>query len=77
MTKCTTNPKTGRMETVDEAKPTATPESVREYRRKLREQLNPSEGWHKDDLGPTPPSAPAPASAPYTYDPFPLLEDES
>lgn len=52
MTRIIVNPVTGRMETVDEDKPAATPESVREYRRKLRETLNPSgEGWHPDDLG--------------------------
>jgi hypothetical protein len=75
MTKIIVNPVTGRMETVAEATPAATPESVREYRRQLREKLNPSgEGWHRDDLGPTPKPKTAPDLTSHT---FPLIEDEA
>lgn len=49
MTKIIVNPKTGRMETVKD-EPAATPESVRKAREELREKLNPSKGWHVDEL---------------------------
>lgn len=71
MNKIITNPVTGRMETVADPKSEATPETVREARRQLREKLNPSgEGWHKDELG----SNPEQPSNPF---PHIILEDES